>query len=130
MTGLYDDTLGDRFRRAYQQRFGAAPGWSQASAAYDQVGLLAAAWAATDNHATPEVIRYLRQSAYRGLNGVYFLGGPGQSSRGYPYEVADPSLGQAHMVYQFQAGRAQAVFPATNGMLSTVRTPGAPAASG
>lgn len=127
VTGLYDDTLGERFRQVYEQRFGAAPGWSQASAAYDQVGLLAAAWAATDNHATPEVIRYLRQSAYRGLNGVYFLGGPGQSSRGYPYEVSDPSLGQAHMVYQFQGGRAQAVFPATNGLLSAVRAPAHPA---
>lgn len=126
VTGLYDDTLGERFREVYERRFGAAPGWSQASAAYDQVGLLAAAWAATESHATPEVIRYLRQSAYRGLNGVYFLGGPGQSSRGYPYEVSDPSLGQAHMVYQFQQGRAQAVFPATNGRLSTVRVPRGP----
>ncbi|MGI9195996.1 MAG: ABC transporter substrate-binding protein [Candidatus Nanopelagicales bacterium] len=123
VTGLYDDLLGDRFRYVYESRFGAAPGWSQASAAYDQVGLLAAAWSATDGHATHEVIRYLRQSAYRGLNGVYFLGDPGQSSRGYPYEVPDPSLGKAHMVYQFQSGRARAVFPATNGDLSAVRIP-------
>lgn len=124
VTGLYDDQLGDRFRQVYEQRFGAAPGWSQASAAYDQVGLLAAAWSATDGRVPRDVIRYLRQSAYRGLNGVYFLGAPGQSSRGYPYEVSDPSLGQAHMVYQFQRGRARAVFPETNGDLSVVRMPG------
>ena len=124
VTGLYDDLLGARFQQVYQQRFGVAPGWSQASAAYDQVGLLAAAWSATDGRATRDVIRYLRQSAYRGLNGVYFLGDPGQSSRGYPYEVSDPSLGQAHMVYQFQGGTAQAVYPATNGDLSAVRLRG------
>lgn len=124
VTGLYDDFLGARFQRAYEQRFGVAPGWSQASAAYDQVGLLAAAWSATDGRGARDVIRQLRHSAYRGLNGVYFLGAPGQSSRGYPYEVADPSLGQAHMVYQFQSGSAQAVYPATNGDISAVRMPG------
>lgn len=127
VTGLYDDLLGERFRQVYEQRFGATPGWSQASAAYDQVGLMAAAWSATDGHVPRDVIRYLRQSAYRGLNGVYFLGAPGQSSRGYPYEVSDPSLGQAHMVYQFQSGSARAVFPATNGDLSAVRMPRVPA---
>ena len=123
VTGLYDDTLGDRFRQAYLQRFGAAPGWAQASAAYDQVGLLASAWAATDSHSPGEVIRYMRQSAYRGLNGVYYLGAPGQASRGYPDEVADPSLGQAQMVYQYQGGSARALSPATNGDLRNFRLP-------
>ena len=107
----------------YQRRFGAMPGWSQASAAYDQVGLMASAWAATDSHSTGEVIRYLRQSAYRGLNGVYFLGSPGQANRSYPDEVPDPSLGQALMVYQYRRGQALPLFPATNGRLADFEAP-------
>ena len=123
VTGLYDDLLGQRFRDVYQRRFGAMPGWSQASAAYDQVGLMASAWAATDSHSTGEVIRYLRQSAYRGLNGVYFLGSPGQANRSYPDEVPDPSLGQALMVYQYRRGQALPLFPATNGRLADFEAP-------
>lgn len=118
VTGLYDDLLGDQFRQVYTQRFGEVPGWAQASAAYDQVGVLAAAWAATDTQSAGEVIRYLRQSAYRGLNGVYYLGQPGQSSRGYPDEVPDPSLGQAQMIYQYQGGQSRALSPDTNGRLA------------
>ena len=117
VTGLYDDLLGARFRQVYAQRFGTAPGWAQASAAYDQVGVLAAAWAATNSQSASEVIRYLRHSAYRGLNGVYYLGQPGQASRGYPDEVPDPSLGQAQMIYQYQGGQSRALFPDTNGRL-------------
>ena len=127
VTGLYDDALGARFRQVYQQRFGTAPGWSQASAAYDQVGLLASAWSATDHQSSGEVIDYLRQSAFRGLNGVYVLGTPGQTNRSYPDEVPDPSVGQALMVYQYQNGSVRPLFPDTNGRLDRFRPPAASA---
>ena len=46
------------------------------------------------------------------MNGSYFLGDPDQTGRSYPLETADPSLGQAHLVFQVQAGADRILHPA------------------
>lgn len=123
VTGLYDDALGRDFQARYRRRFGVDPGWSMASAAYDQVRLLANAWAATGGHDSHEVADFLRHTAHRGLNGVYFLGSPGQATLSYPDMTPDPSIGQAQMIYQFQRGRSRVLGPEPNGTVDAFVAP-------
>jgi branched-chain amino acid transport system substrate-binding protein len=123
VTGLYDDALGRDFRQRYRRRFVLEPGWSIASAAYDQVRLLGNAWAATGGRDSKEVADYLRHTAHRGLNGVYFLGSPGQACLAYPDVTLDPSISQAHMVYQYQDGVARVIAPSFNGAVEAFRPP-------
>jgi branched-chain amino acid transport system substrate-binding protein len=122
-TGTYDDILGRRFRRQYTARFGRAPGWSQAGAAYDQVNLLAAAWSATATRDTDDVVRYLRRWPHRGVNGVYYFGETSQSTLSYPDLTPDASMGQAHMVYQIQDGSHHALAPEPFGSCTRFRVP-------
>lgn len=123
VTGRYEDEIGQRFHREFTSMFGVEPGWSSASAAYDQVKLLAAAWAAVGTADFESVSQFLRASPQRGVNGVYYFGEPGQSALSYPYSTPDPSLGQAQMVYQIQRGRPKALWPATHGDLSAFELP-------
>ncbi|ANW67159.1 hypothetical protein BCA37_29570 [Mycobacterium sp. djl-10] len=122
-TGTYDDVLGQRFRNQYASRFGRAPGWSQAGAAYDQVNLLAAAWCATGTRDTDDVVRYLRRWPHRGVNGVYYFGDTSQSTLSYPDLTPDASMGQAHMVYQIQGGTHRALAPEPFGSCRRFRMP-------
>ncbi|MFS2280515.1 ABC transporter substrate-binding protein [Microbacterium sp. OR21] len=117
VTGRYDDAMGERFQRRFALRYGDPPGWSQASAAYDQVMLLAGAWAGVRSADPERTIEHLRSTISRGLNGVYFLGGPGQAALCYPYETEDSSLGQALLIYQVQNGTPVALSPAPKGDL-------------
>lgn len=124
VTGLYEDPLGRDFQARYRQRFGTDPGWSQASASYDQVQILAGAWSATATRDRREVAAYLRKSAHRGLNGVYFMGGEGQSALGYPDVTPDASMGQAHLVFQIQEGESRIISPFPHGTVEAFRRPG------
>ena len=123
VTGTYDDEFGRAFRRDFERLHGTPAGWSQASAAYDQVKLLSAAWSSTGSASSAEVQQYLRSSVYRGVNGVYYLGGPGQAALSYPDMTPDPSIAQAHMVYQVQDGRPRVLGPAPYGDVSAFKTP-------
>ena len=123
VTGLYEDPMGRDFQARYRHRFGTDPGWSMASASYDQVRILAAAWSATATRDRREVAAYLRTSAHRGLNGVYFLGSEGQSALSYPDVTPDASMGQAQLVYQFQRGQSRILSPYPNGDVSRFRHP-------
>lgn len=124
VTGRYDDSLGRRFQERYLAMFGAEAGWSAASAAYDQVRLLASAWAATGSRDFHRVADHLRSTPYRGLNGVYYLADPGQAALCYPDNTTDPSLGQAQMIYQIQNARPRALAPAPHGDITAFRIPG------
>lgn len=123
VTGTYDDVFGRAFRREYEQLHGTPAGLSQAGAAYDRVRLLSAAWAATGSADESQVLAYLRSAVHRGVNGVYYLGGSGQSALSYPDVTPDPSLGQAHTVFQVQSGRSQLLGPAPYGDLTAFRPP-------
>ncbi len=124
VTGLYEDPLGRDFRTRYRQRFGTDAGWSQASASYDQVQILAGAWSATATRDRREVAAYLRKSAHRGLNGVYFMGSEGQSALSYPDVTPDASMGQAQLVFQIQQGESRILSPFPNGTVAAFRRPG------
>ncbi|MFD9716763.1 ABC transporter substrate-binding protein [Streptomyces sp. NPDC059076] len=110
VTGRPDDPLGRRFTDAYAREFGTPPGRSQASAAYDQVRMLHSAFSVTGSFRPEAVDRYLRESAYRGVNGTYLFASPGQSVTGYPYDSVDQSLSQPTLTYRL-SGRGQEILP-------------------
>ncbi len=112
VTGTYSDMLGRRFRSDYAQAFGRPAGRSHAGIAYDEIHLLAQAWMAVPNpsHFTA-VAGQLRRLRYRGVNGSYYLDNAGQSGLGFPDVTRDPSLGQAHLVFQVQNGTHRIISP-------------------
>jgi branched-chain amino acid transport system substrate-binding protein len=112
VTGRYGDMIGRRFADHYTETFDAAPGHSLAGASYDQVGLLAGAWAGVGNpRAFRKVGDELRRMTYRGVNGTYALGHDRQCAMSYPDETPDPSIGQAHLVFQIQDGGQHILHP-------------------
>jgi branched-chain amino acid transport system substrate-binding protein len=116
VTGTYPDAAGREFRRRYTAAFGRPPGRALAGSAFDQVHVLALAWAQVgDAHRFAEVADELRHISHRGVNGVYQLGARDQTGRAYPLETADPSLGQAHLVFQVQDGEHRVLHPAPYG---------------
>lgn len=113
VSGTYGDHIGARFARRYQAVYGRAPGRSHAGIAYDEVYLLAQAWAAVGNPRNfAAVAAQLRRAAHRGVNGTYVFDHAGQCGLAYPDVTPDPSIGQAHLVLQIQHGRHQALAPA------------------
>ena len=89
-----------------------AGGRSHAGIAYDEVHLLAQAWMAVPNPSHfPAVASQLRRLRYRGVNGSYYLDNAGQSGLGFPDVTRDPSLGQAHLVFQVQNGIHRIISP-------------------
>lgn len=113
VTGTYGDPIGQGFAARYRSRFGRPPGRSHAGIAYDEVYLLAQAWAAVENPRDfRAVAERLRRIAYRGVNGAYFFDNEGQGGLAYPDMTPDPSIGQAHLVLQIQDGRHRILDPA------------------
>ncbi|WP_204048096.1 ABC transporter substrate-binding protein [Microbispora siamensis] len=112
VTGLYGDSRGRAFVDRFTRKYGAAPGRAVASAAYDQINLLALAWASCGRPQDFDAVaRDLRALVYRGVNGVYDLDRGGQTSVAFPDEIADPSLGQAHLIFQVQGGAHRIISP-------------------
>jgi branched-chain amino acid transport system substrate-binding protein len=113
VTGRYGDRIGRRFAERYMRTFDAAPGHSLVGASYDQVGLLAGAWAGVGNpREFGRVGDALRRMTYRGVNGTYALDDERQCTVSYPDETADPSVAQAHLVFQIQDGAQRILHPA------------------
>lgn len=113
VTGTYGDGVGQRFMHRYAQLHGQPPGRSHAGIAYDEVNLIAQAWAAVDNPRDfRAVAERLRRVRYRGVNGSYFFDNDRQSALAYPDMTRDPSLSQAHLVFQVQNGRHRVIAPA------------------
>jgi branched-chain amino acid transport system substrate-binding protein len=112
VTGSYGDRIGVAFSRRYEEIYGARPGRSLAGISYDQVSLLTSAWARVGNpRAFADVSQELRRITHRGVNGTYALGNERQCGVAYPDETPDPSLGQAHLVFQVQDGRQRILDP-------------------
>lgn len=112
VTGSYSDRIGDAFAQRYEAAYGMLPGRSQAGLSYDQVSLLTQAWARVGNpRAFDAVGDELRRIAHRGVNGTYALGHDRQCGLAYPYDTPDPSLGQAHLVFQIDGGANRIVHP-------------------
>ena len=123
VTGSYGDAIGRGFAQRFQQAFGRAPGRSHAGIAYDEVHLLADAWARVGNpRRFGDVARELSRVPYRGVNGVYYLNGESHCALSYPDTTLDPSLGQAHLVLQIQDGQSKVLAPSLYAE-SSFRTP-------
>jgi branched-chain amino acid transport system substrate-binding protein len=71
------------------------------------------------------VASQLRHLRYRGVNGSYYLDNAGQSGLGFPDVTRDPSLGQAHLVFQVQNGTHRIISPQPYAE-STFRVPSRP----
>lgn len=111
-SGLYNDRLGGALAARYQQEYGIRPGFSLVGIAYDQVNLLARAWAQVGNpRAFEKVADALRGTPYRGVNGAYDLSSEGQKVLSYPWETPDPSIGMAQLVFQIQDSRHRVLSP-------------------
>jgi branched-chain amino acid transport system substrate-binding protein len=113
VTGLYSDRLAAGFAADYQRTYDQMPGRSQAGLSYDQIHLLAGAWARVGNPRLFEKVgEELRRVPHRGVNGTYFLDNSRQCGLAYPDETPDPSLGQANLVFQIQDGEHRILQPA------------------
>lgn len=112
VTGTYGDHVGEAFMNRYARTFGQRPGRSHAGIAYDEVHLLAQAWASVENPRDFRTVAdRLRRATHRGVNGSYFLDNERQSGLAYPDMTRDPSLSQAHLVLQIQDGRHRILTP-------------------
>jgi branched-chain amino acid transport system substrate-binding protein len=124
VSGTYGDHIGKAFAELYRAAYGQLPGRSHAGIAYDEVHLLAQAWAAVGNpRSFAAVAAQLRRTAYRGVNGTYVFDHAGQCGLAYPDVTPDPSVGQAHLVLQIQHGRHRTLAPAPYAASQYVRPP-------
>ncbi|MDQ0393295.1 ABC transporter substrate-binding protein [Labrys monachus] len=115
-TGLYGDHLARGFAERYERMHGVKPGHSHAGLAYDRVNILATAWTRTDNpRAFDRVVPEIRTVIHRGVNGAYCLDNPGQVAEAYPDTSRDPSISQAHLIFQIQDGRQRILSPSPYG---------------
>ncbi len=112
VTGSYGDAIGTGFMERFERAFGRRPGRSHAGIAYDEVHLLAGAWTRVGNpRRFGQVADDLARVPYRGVNGVYYLGGEAHCALSYPDTTRDPALGQAHLVLQVQDGENRVLSP-------------------
>ncbi|WP_238858176.1 ABC transporter substrate-binding protein [Faunimonas pinastri] len=115
-TGLYQDHLARGFAERYERMHGVKPGHSHAGLAYDRVNILATAWTRTDNpRAFDRVVPEIRSVIHRGVNGAYSLDNPGQVAQSFPDTSMDPSISQAHLIFQIQNGRQKILSPSPYG---------------
>lgn len=113
VTGTYSDSYARAFASRYRNRFGVSPGRSHAGISYDRIALIARAWSSVSNPRNPKLVAdQLRQTIHRGVNGVYYFANVSQSAQTYPGDTIDPSLAQAHLVFQIQNGRQRILDPA------------------
>jgi branched-chain amino acid transport system substrate-binding protein len=115
-TGVYQDHIARGFAERYERMHGVKPGHSHAGIAYDRVNILAAAWTRADNpRAFNKVVSEIRTLIHRGVNGGYALDNPGQVAQSYPDTSPDPSISQAHLIFQIQNGQQRILSPAPYG---------------
>jgi branched-chain amino acid transport system substrate-binding protein len=123
-TGLYSDQLAMGFAERYERMHGQKPGHSHAGLAYDRVNILATAWTRANNpRAFDKVIPEIRSVIHRGVNGAYFFDNAGQCAQSYPDTSVDPSISQAHLIYQIQGGQQRILSPAPYGQSAFVLPP-------
>lgn len=123
-TGLYSDQLAMGFAERYERMHGQKPGHSHAGLAYDRVNILATAWTRANNpRAFDKVIPEIRSVIHRGVNGAYFFDNVGQCAQSYPDTSVDPSISQAHLIYQIQNGEQRILSPAPYGQSAFILPP-------
>jgi branched-chain amino acid transport system substrate-binding protein len=112
VAGTYSDPLARAFAERYQAMHGVIPGRSHAGIAYDRTNIVVGAWSRVRNPRDfRSVASEIRSSVHRGVNGAYSFATPGQAALTYPMQTRDPSMGQAHLVYQVQDGQHRIIAP-------------------
>lgn len=111
-TGLAATHAGKQFNILYQQHYGQAPSFSQASLAFDQINILANVWRQCDypRH-FKQVNQGIRTLVSHGINGAYFFGNEHQIGLTYPDSTDDLSISNPHLIYQIQQGRNTVIAP-------------------
>ena len=108
--GFLPDQIGMDWVAAYEAKFGQTPGYANAPGGYDQVWVWAKAVAlAGDPFDYQKVAKMTEMGIHRGTTGGSSFENHG--GRCYPWQVNDPSLGQAHTIYQIQDAQQVLVFP-------------------
>ncbi|MBS1842792.1 MAG: ABC transporter substrate-binding protein [Actinobacteria bacterium] len=112
LIGRYHDRIGGAFSTSFKRAYGRTPGMSQAGIQYDAVGLLSRAWSQVSHPRDfAAVCGRLREGVHRGVDGVYWFGSPGQGVLSYPDETPDPSISQAHLIFQIQDAQHWVIAP-------------------
>lgn len=108
--GLLPDQIGNDFRKRYEEKFGAAPGWANAGGCFDTVNVWAKAVTAAGTWSDyKRVAAETEKVIHRGTTGgISFKSHAGLA---YPDQVNDPSLGQAHIIVQLQDGEHVVISP-------------------
>jgi branched-chain amino acid transport system substrate-binding protein len=109
---LQQDPVAAPFQAAFQQKFNAPPGFSNAGDQYDLVHLWAqAASAAGDPYDFAAVNKIIKNTVYRGVCGSYRFPDDYLTCYPYPDATKDPSLGIPHLTFQIQNGKQVLVSP-------------------
>lgn len=111
--GTYSDDIARHFVQAYTSKFAAAPGRSMAGTSYDRINILAQAWSQTgDPRAFDEVASSLLSTRFRGVNGAYMFDRSGHGTLPLGTSSSDPSITQAHTIFQLQRNKNVLIDPA------------------
>lgn len=103
--GTLPDAIGKEFLAAYEKKFNAKAGLSQAGGQYDLVRLWANAVAMSGGDAYNfQAVRdyVLANKTFRGVSGGFGWNPTENTVRPYPDEVNDPGIAMPHMTYQIQ----------------------------
>jgi branched-chain amino acid transport system substrate-binding protein len=109
---LQNDPIADPFNAAFQAKFNASAGFSNAGDQYDLVHLWANAVAEAGNpYDFAKVNKIIKGTVYRGVCGTYSFPDDYLTCYPYPDHTKDPSLGMAHLTFQIQNGKQVLISP-------------------
>jgi branched-chain amino acid transport system substrate-binding protein len=109
---LQNDPIANPFNSAFQAKFNAPAGFSNAGDQYDLVHLWAQAVSeAGDPHDFAKVNKIIKGTVYRGVCGTYSFPDDYLTCYPYPDHTKDPSLGMAHLTFQIQNGKQVLISP-------------------
>jgi branched-chain amino acid transport system substrate-binding protein len=109
---LQNDPVASPFQAAFQRKFSASPGFSNAGDQYDLVHLWAQAAAeAGDPYDFGTVNKIVKDTIYRGVCGSYRFPDSYLTCYPYPDWTKDPSLGIPHLTFQIQDGKQVLISP-------------------
>lgn len=104
--GTYSDEIAREFALKYEAKFASSPGRSMAGIAYDRIKILAQAWREVDDvRDFDNVSSTMLRMRFRGVNGSYQFSSEGQGTLPLGTASNDPSIAQAHTIFQIQNGR-------------------------
>jgi branched-chain amino acid transport system substrate-binding protein len=110
--GLLPDEMGNEWKARYTEKFGEAPGLSNAGSCYDAVMLYLKAveevGGTDDRRAICEAILNTR---HRGVCGAYRFDPADQTAIPYPDVATDPEEGLPHLYFQIQDGEQVLMSP-------------------